>query len=87
MGVLTYDSLTQILLLTRAMEDLEKEKMERNEEKVRYLAEKLPPLQLSELSMDEMQVSRRGGWHRDCRSNGRSCPKSGVTAGTVVTKG
>uniref|UniRef100_A0A8C9RE10 Troponin I, skeletal, slow c n=1 Tax=Scleropages formosus TaxID=113540 RepID=A0A8C9RE10_SCLFO len=37
----------KILLLTRAKEDLEKEKMERDEEKVRYLSEKLPPLQMS----------------------------------------
>ncbi|KAA8580196.1 hypothetical protein FQN60_005731 [Etheostoma spectabile] len=45
----------KMLLLTRACEDLEKEKQEREEEKVRYLEEKLPPLQLSGLSLDELQ--------------------------------
>uniref|UniRef100_A0A8C4ICI6 Troponin I, skeletal, slow d n=2 Tax=Dicentrarchus labrax TaxID=13489 RepID=A0A8C4ICI6_DICLA len=45
----------KMLLLTRACEDLEREKQEREEEKVRYIAEKLPPLQLSGLSMDELQ--------------------------------
>ncbi|KPP57384.1 troponin I, slow skeletal muscle-like [Scleropages formosus] len=46
----------KILLLTRAKEDLEREKMERDEEKVRYLEEKLPPLQMSGLSMEELQA-------------------------------
>ncbi|XP_018620861.1 troponin I, slow skeletal muscle-like [Scleropages formosus] len=45
----------KILLLTRAKEDLEKEKMERDEEKVRYLSEKLPPLQMSGMSLEELQ--------------------------------
>ncbi|KAG8005618.1 Troponin I [Nibea albiflora] len=45
----------KMLLLTRACEDLEKEKQDREEEKVRYLGEKLPPLQLSGLSLDELQ--------------------------------
>ncbi|XP_030646300.1 troponin I, skeletal, slow c [Chanos chanos] len=45
----------KILLLQRAMEDLEQEKIKRDEEKVRYLGEKLPPLQLSGLSMDDLQ--------------------------------
>lgn len=45
-----------MLLLTRACEDLEREKQEREEEKVRYLGEKLPPLQLSGLSQDDLQV-------------------------------
>lgn len=38
------------------MEDLEKEKQDRDEEKNRYLKEKHPPLQLSGLSMGELQV-------------------------------
>ena len=46
----------QILLLQRAMEDLEQEKVTRDEEKVRYLGEKLQPLQMSGLAMDELQV-------------------------------
>lgn len=46
----------QMLLLQRACEDLEKETQEREEDKVRYLEEKLPPLQLSGLSLDELQV-------------------------------
>lgn len=46
----------QMLLLQRACEDLERETQEREEEKVRYLGEKLPPLQLSGLSMDDLQV-------------------------------
>ncbi|KPP68528.1 troponin I, skeletal, slow c-like, partial [Scleropages formosus] len=49
----------KILLLTRAKEDLEKEKMERDEEKVRYLSEKLPPLQMSGMSLEELQVRGR----------------------------
>uniref|UniRef100_A0A3Q0R663 Troponin I, skeletal, slow d n=1 Tax=Amphilophus citrinellus TaxID=61819 RepID=A0A3Q0R663_AMPCI len=39
----------------KACEDLEKERQEREEEKVRYLGEKLPPLQLSGMSMKELQ--------------------------------
>lgn len=38
------------------MEELEAEKLAREEEKVRYLGEKLPPLQLSNLNMDDLQV-------------------------------
>ncbi|KAF7670028.1 hypothetical protein LDENG_00074350 [Lucifuga dentata] len=45
----------KMLLLTRACEDLERERQEREEEKVRYLGEKLPPLQLSGMSLDELQ--------------------------------
>ncbi|KAG9329065.1 hypothetical protein JZ751_008177 [Albula glossodonta] len=37
------------------MEELEKEKMDRDDEKVRYLGEKMVPLQLSGLSLDELQ--------------------------------
>uniref|UniRef100_A0A3Q2VPX9 Troponin I, skeletal, slow c n=1 Tax=Haplochromis burtoni TaxID=8153 RepID=A0A3Q2VPX9_HAPBU len=44
----------KILLLTRATEDLEAEKTA-NEEQVRYLREKLPPLQLSGLNIDDLQ--------------------------------
>ncbi|XP_046878536.1 troponin I, slow skeletal muscle-like isoform X2 [Hypomesus transpacificus] len=46
----------KILLLTRAMEELEKEIQDRNEEKVRYIGEKLPPLQLSGMSLEELQA-------------------------------
>lgn len=49
----------QMLLLTRACEDLEREKQEREEEKVRYLGEKLPPLQVSGLSLNDLQVKQR----------------------------
>uniref|UniRef100_A0A3Q3E3J1 Troponin I, slow skeletal muscle-like n=1 Tax=Labrus bergylta TaxID=56723 RepID=A0A3Q3E3J1_9LABR len=45
----------KILLLTRASEELEAEKAAREEEKVRYIGEKLPPLQLTALNMDELQ--------------------------------
>lgn len=45
-----------MLLLNRAIEELEKEKQDRDEEKIRYLGEKLPPLQLSGLSLGELQV-------------------------------
>ncbi|XP_054862249.1 troponin I, slow skeletal muscle-like isoform X2 [Amphiprion ocellaris] len=45
----------KMLLLTRACEDLEKERQDREEEKVRYLGEKLPPLQLSGMSLEELQ--------------------------------
>ncbi|XP_028426948.1 troponin I, slow skeletal muscle [Perca flavescens] len=45
----------KMLLLTRACEDLERERQEREEEKVRYLGDKLPPLQLSGLSLEELQ--------------------------------
>uniref|UniRef100_A0AAQ4QGW8 Troponin I, skeletal, slow c n=1 Tax=Gasterosteus aculeatus aculeatus TaxID=481459 RepID=A0AAQ4QGW8_GASAC len=44
-----------ILLLTRATEQMEAEKAAREEEKVRYLAEKLPPLQLLGLNRDDLQ--------------------------------
>lgn len=45
-----------MLLLTRACEDLERERQEREEEKERYLGEKLPPLKVSGLSLEELQV-------------------------------
>ncbi|XP_068578446.1 troponin I, slow skeletal muscle-like [Cebidichthys violaceus] len=45
----------KILLLTRATEDLEAEKAAREEEKVRYLGEKLPPLQLISLDTNDLQ--------------------------------
>ncbi|KAI5617751.1 hypothetical protein C0J50_22340 [Silurus asotus] len=45
----------KMLLLNRAMEELEKEKQDRDEEKSRYLDEKLIPLQLSGLSLGELQ--------------------------------
>ncbi|KAG1953438.1 troponin I, slow skeletal muscle [Pimephales promelas] len=45
----------KIMLLNRAMEDLENEKQERDEEKNRYLTEKHPPLQISGLSLEELQ--------------------------------
>ncbi|CAJ1056791.1 troponin I%2C skeletal, slow c [Xyrichtys novacula] len=45
----------KILLLARATEELEAEKVAREEEKVRYLGEKLPPLQLTGLNVDELQ--------------------------------
>jgi len=45
-----------MLLLTRACEDLERENQEREEEKVRYIGDNLPPLQLSGLSLDDLQV-------------------------------
>ncbi len=38
------------------MEELEAEKAAREEEKVRYLGDKLPPLQLSGLNMEDLQV-------------------------------
>ncbi|KAA0715206.1 Troponin I, slow skeletal muscle [Triplophysa tibetana] len=44
-----------ILLLQRAIDELEQEKVSRDEEKVRYLAEKMQPLQTTGLSMDELQ--------------------------------
>ncbi|XP_042352042.1 troponin I, skeletal, slow c [Plectropomus leopardus] len=44
----------KILLLARATEELEAEKVAREEEKVRYLGEKLPPLQLIGLNMEEL---------------------------------
>ncbi|XP_056272196.1 troponin I, skeletal, slow c, partial [Pseudoliparis swirei] len=45
----------KILLLTRATEELEAEKTAREEEKVRYLGEKLPPLQLIGSNMNDLQ--------------------------------
>lgn len=45
-----------MLLLNRAIEELEKEKLERDEEKSRYLEDKMTPLQLSGLSLDDLQV-------------------------------
>ncbi|XP_041112893.1 troponin I, slow skeletal muscle-like [Polyodon spathula] len=45
----------KILLLTRAKEALDKEKLDRDEEKVRYLVERVPPLQLAGLTLEELQ--------------------------------
>ncbi|KAJ8373525.1 hypothetical protein SKAU_G00041050 [Synaphobranchus kaupii] len=45
----------KILLLTKASEELEKETVDRDEEKVRYLGEKMAPLQMSGLPLDELQ--------------------------------
>lgn len=45
-----------MLLLSRAIEELEKEKQEKEEEKSRYLEEKMVPLQLSGLTLAELQV-------------------------------
>ncbi|KAK5848869.1 hypothetical protein PBY51_008556 [Eleginops maclovinus] len=45
----------KMLLLTRACEDLDKERLDREEDKNRYLGEKLPPLQLSGLPLDELK--------------------------------
>ncbi|XP_071783352.1 troponin I, skeletal, slow c [Centroberyx gerrardi] len=45
----------KILLLTRATEELEAENAARDEEKVRHLSAKLPPLQFSGLTMEELQ--------------------------------
>ncbi|KAJ8411223.1 hypothetical protein AAFF_G00172290 [Aldrovandia affinis] len=45
----------KILLISRATEELEKEKADRDEEKVRYLGDKMGPLQMSGLSMDDLQ--------------------------------
>ncbi|XP_053364386.1 troponin I, skeletal, slow d, partial [Clarias gariepinus] len=45
----------KMLLLSRAMEELEKEKQDRDEEKSRYLNEKMAPLQLGGLSLAELQ--------------------------------
>ncbi|XP_031438540.1 troponin I, slow skeletal muscle-like [Clupea harengus] len=45
----------KMMLLARAMEELDKETVDREDEKVRYLGEKLPPLQVSSLSMKELQ--------------------------------
>ncbi|KAG5268002.1 hypothetical protein AALO_G00228340 [Alosa alosa] len=46
----------KMMLLARAIEELEKEKVDREDEKERYLGEKLPPLQLSGLSMKDLQT-------------------------------
>ncbi|XP_030281780.1 troponin I, skeletal, slow c [Sparus aurata] len=45
----------KILLLARATEELEAEKAAREEAKVEYLGEKLPPLQLTGLNEDDLQ--------------------------------
>uniref|UniRef100_A0A669DL04 Troponin I, skeletal, slow c n=1 Tax=Oreochromis niloticus TaxID=8128 RepID=A0A669DL04_ORENI len=57
----------KILLLTRATEDLEAEKAANEEEKVRYLREKLPPLQLSGLNIDDLQelTMEVGDWRKN----------------------
>ncbi len=41
------------------MEEFEQEKVSRDEEKVKYLSENLPSLQMTGFSMDELQVSER----------------------------
>ncbi|KAF4079563.1 hypothetical protein AMELA_G00179390 [Ameiurus melas] len=45
----------KMLLLNRAMDELEKEKQDRDEEKSRYLDEKMAPLQLSGLKLEDLQ--------------------------------
>ncbi|XP_066580057.1 troponin I, skeletal, slow c isoform X2 [Amia ocellicauda] len=45
----------KILMLAKAKEDLETEKSEREEEKVRYLAERVPPVQFSGLDLAGLQ--------------------------------
>ncbi|XP_066580059.1 troponin I, skeletal, slow c isoform X3 [Amia ocellicauda] len=46
----------KILMLAKAKEDLETEKSEREEEKVRYLAERVPPVQFSGLDLAGLQI-------------------------------
>ncbi|XP_041058495.1 troponin I, slow skeletal muscle-like [Carcharodon carcharias] len=45
----------KILMLGKAKEDLEKEIAERNEEKEKFLAERVPPLNFSGLSLTDLQ--------------------------------
>lgn len=45
-------------MLARATEELEEEKAAREEAKVEYLGEKLPPLQLTGLNEDDLQVKK-----------------------------
>ncbi|CAL9683186.1 unnamed protein product [Knipowitschia caucasica] len=45
----------KMLLLTRALEDLQNERQQREEDKKTYLGEKMQPLQLSGKSLDELQ--------------------------------
>ncbi|CAM4580195.1 unnamed protein product [Leuciscus chuanchicus] len=45
----------KILLLQRGMEELEQETANRDDEKVKYLSEKLPPLQITGLQLEELQ--------------------------------
>ncbi|MBN3310467.1 TNNI1 protein, partial [Amia calva] len=47
-------------MLAKAKEDLETEKSEREEEKVRYLAERVPPVQFSGLDLAGLQVRGTG---------------------------
>ncbi|XP_052008478.1 troponin I, slow skeletal muscle-like [Xyrauchen texanus] len=45
----------KILLLQRAIDEFEQEKVSRDEEKVKYLSENLPPLQITGLPIEELQ--------------------------------
>nr|XP_015208642.1 PREDICTED: troponin I, slow skeletal muscle-like [Lepisosteus oculatus] len=45
----------KMLMLGKAKEELEKEKVDRDEEKVKYLAERVPPLQLTGLTLEDLQ--------------------------------
>ena len=45
------------MMVARATEELEQELEEKEEEKTKYLEEKMPPLQTSGMSLDELQVS------------------------------
>ncbi|XP_012674152.1 troponin I, skeletal, slow c isoform X1 [Clupea harengus] len=45
----------KILLLQRAMDDLEQERVTRDEQKVCYIGDKLPPLQTAGLPMEDLQ--------------------------------
>ncbi|CAB1346195.1 unnamed protein product [Coregonus sp. 'balchen'] len=58
----------KIMLLTRAMEQLEQETQDRDEEKLRYVGERLPPLQLSGLSLAELQIDVVDEERYDCEA-------------------
>ena len=46
----------QSMMVARAKEDLEQELEEKEEEKLKYLEEKAPPMQISYMSLTELEV-------------------------------
>lgn len=52
-------SIWQSLMVAKAKEELEQEILVKEEEKHRYLAERAPPLNMSGLSLGQLQVCSR----------------------------
>ena len=47
---------SQSLMVAKAKEDLEQELVDKEEEKMKYLEEKAPPIQTTRMSLEELKV-------------------------------